>query len=196
MGKSAMNQPISPAQGTRLLELARSTLECRLLGSGEVSRTGLDDETLQQQCGTFVTLKINDVLRGCIGNLEADGPIVDSIERNALNAALHDHRFTSLTADELGNVHIDISILSKPERLDYRGGEELVNKLRPLVDGVILRLGQKSATFLPQVWSQLPDPGTFLEHLSHKAGLSPLLWKKEHLDIYTYQVQCFEEDEK
>jgi len=196
MDWSIIKQSICPESGKRLLELARSTLEFRLGVANEVGRSGLDDEALQQQCGTFVTLKIKDVLRGCIGNLEADGPIVDSIERNALNAAFHDHRFEPLNAEELGRVHIDISILSKPERLDYSDGDDLISKLRPLVDGVILRHGQKGATFLPQVWSQLPDPETFLEHLCRKAGLSPSLWQNEHLDIYIYQVQCFEEDNK
>ncbi len=78
MRGSTMRGNISPAQGMRLLELARSTLEYRLGVSGEVGRSGLGDESLQQQCGTFVTLKINDALRGCIGNLEADGPLVGS----------------------------------------------------------------------------------------------------------------------
>jgi len=196
MDWSIIKQSISPESGTRLLELARSALEFRLGVANEVGRSGLDDESLQQQCGTFVTLKIKDVLRGCIGNLEADGPIVDSIERNVLNAAFHDHRFEPLSAEELAGLHIDISILSKPERLDYSGGDDLVSKLRPLVDGVILRHGQKGATFLPQVWSQLPNPETFLEHLCRKAALSPSLWRDEHLDIYIYQVQCFEEDNK
>ena len=196
MDWSIIKQSISPESGTRLLELARSVLEFRLGVANEVGRSGLDDESLQQQCGTFVTLKIKDVLRGCIGNLETDGPIVDSIERNVLNAAFHDHRFEPLSAEELAGLHIDISILSKPERLDYSGGDDLVSKLRPLVDGVILRHGQKGATFLPQVWSQLPNPETFLEHLCRKAGLSPSLWRDEHLDIYIYQVQCFEEDNK
>lgn len=196
MDWSIIKQSISPELGARLLELARSTLEFRLGVAPEVNRSGLDDESLQQQCGTFVTLKISDVLRGCIGNLEADGPIVDSIERNVLNAAFHDHRFEPLNAEELGKIHIDISILSKPERLDYSGSGDLISKLRPLVDGVILRHGQKGATFLPQVWSQLPDPETFLEHLCRKAGLSPSLWQNEHPEIYIYQVQCFEEDKK
>jgi AmmeMemoRadiSam system protein A len=196
MWGSTMRGNISPAQGKRLLELARSTLEYRLGVSGEVGRSGLEEESLQQQCGTFVTLKINDALRGCIGNLEADGSLVDSIERNALNAAFHDHRFQPLGAEELARVEIDISILSSPERLDYRDGNDLVSKLRPLVDGVILRHGRSSATFLPQVWSQLPNPVTFLEHLCQKAGLSPSLWQKEHPDIYIYQVQCFEEEKR
>jgi len=189
-----MRKNISPAQGRRLLERVRSILEYRLGLSAESGRSGLEDEPLQQQCGTFVTLKINGALRGCIGNIEADGPLVEAIERNALSAAFHDHRFKPLGAEELARVEIDISILSSPERLDYRDGDDLVSKLRPLVDGVILRHGGSSATFLPQVWSQLPNPVIFLEHLCRKAGLSPSLWQQEHPDIYIYQVQCCEEE--
>jgi len=191
-----MKQHISSAHGVRLLELARATLEQRLGVSAGYSRNGLDDELLQLKCGTFVTLKIKDALRGCIGNLEADGTIVDSIERNAIQAAFHDHRFEPLTAEELGKVHIDISILSRPERLVYQDGEDLTQKLRPRIDGVILRHGTKGATFLPQVWSQLPDPVLFLNHLCQKAGLSQSLWKTAHPEIMIYQVQCFEEDQQ
>jgi len=188
--------PLDNHQGSRLLELARSALEYRLGLSPGVTRNDLDDGSFRQQCGTFVTLKSNDVLRGCIGNLEADGSIVDAVERNALNAAFNDHRFQPLKAEELDGITIDISILSKPEVLDYSDSEDLISKLRPMVDGVILRHGKKGATFLPQVWSQLPDPEQFLEHLCRKAGLSPGMWQQEHLDIYIYQVQCFEEDKR
>ena len=196
MDNPELKQPVGLSQGRRLLELARSTLEHRLGRVPEVRREGLDDAALQRRCGTFVTLKINDTLRGCIGNLEAAGSIVDSIERNAVQAAFHDHRFQPLTAEELENVAIDISILSKPERLEYRDGADLCARLRPLIDGVILRHGGKGATFLPQVWSQLPEAETFLEHLCQKAGLPGSFWQDEHPDIYTYQVQIFREDKR
>ena len=191
-----MKQPVGLPQGRRLLELARSTLEHRLGRVAEVSREDLDDEALQRRCGTFVTLKLNDTLRGCIGNLEADSSIVDSVERNAVQAAFHDHRFQPLTLEELENVLIDISILSTPERLEYRDGADLCTRLRPLIDGVILRHNGKGATFLPQVWGQLPDAKTFLGHLCLKAGLSGSVWEREHPDIYTYQVQIFSEDRR
>ena len=188
--------PLDSHHGSRLLELARSVLAYRLGVSSGVNRSDLDDGSFRQQCGAFVTLKCNGVLRGCIGNLEADGSIVDAVERNALNAAFNDHRFQPLRAEELDGITIDISILSKPEVLDYSDSQDLISTLRPMVDGVILRHGKKGATFLPQVWSQLPDPEQFLEHLCRKAGLPPGIWQQEHLDIYIYQVQCFEEDNR
>ncbi|MEE4164412.1 MAG: AmmeMemoRadiSam system protein A [Desulfocapsaceae bacterium] len=196
MNSPAKKQPVGLSQGRRLLELARATLEHRLGILAEVDRHGLDDESLQQPCGTFVTLKINDGLRGCIGNLEADGSIVDSVEHNALHAAFHDHRFQPLTAEELERVDIDISILSTPERLKYLDYADLKARLRPLVDGVILRHGGKRATFLPQVWSQLPEADSFLEHLCLKAGLPAAVLQREHLDIFTYQVQSFKENKR
>ena len=181
--------------GSRLLELARSALEYRLGLSSGVNRSDLDEESFRQQCGTFVTLKNNKVLRGCIGNLEADGSIVDAVERNALNAAFNDHRFQPLKAEELDGITIDISILSRPEVLDYRDSEDLISKLRPMVDGVILRHGKKGATFLPQVWAQLPDPEQFLEHLCRKAGLEADAWQDPDLEVSTYQVQYFKDHE-
>lgn len=191
-----MKQVISISRGARLLQLARSVLSCRLGLSSDVDRGDLDDDPFQRHCGTFVTLKIGDSLRGCIGNLEAEGSLVESIERNALGAAFHDHRFKPLTPEELEEVRIDISLLSSPVLLNYRDGDDLIKKLNPQTDGVILRHGRSGATFLPQVWHQLPDPVAFLEHLCRKAGLTETVWRTEHPDIYIYQVQCFEEEKR
>jgi AmmeMemoRadiSam system protein A len=116
------------------------------------------------------------------------------IKRNAVNAAFHDPRFAPLKADELDQVGIEISILTEPQPLEYRGSKDLLTKLRPHVDGVILRKGKASATFLPQVWEQLPKPEHFLSHLCRKAGLSADTWEKTQLEISTYQVQYFEEE--
>jgi AmmeMemoRadiSam system protein A len=140
-----------------------------------------------------VTLTINKQLRGCIGNLDAEDSIVDGIERNAVNAAFCDPRFPPLKANELDRVEIEVSILTKPQPLEYRDSNDLLSKLRVNVDGVILQKGSASATFLPQVWEQLPQPESFLSHLCTKAGLPADTWKKGNLDILTYQVQYFEE---
>ena len=141
-----------------------------------------------------MTLTINKQLRGCIGNLDSTDSIVDGIERNAINAAFRDPRFPPLKADELNRVDIEVSILTEPQPLEYRDSKDLLSKLRVNVDGVILRKGSASATFLPQVWEQLPQPETFLSHLCTKAGLPADTWRKGNLDILTYQVQCFEEE--
>jgi len=185
---------LTNTQGTFLLQLARSTILKKLTGEGTIP--SLEDAALKRSGGTFVTLKLGGKLRGCIGNLEPAGSIYEAIKRNALSAAFQDYRFSPLTLDELERVHIDISILTPATALSYVDAQDLLQKLHPGVDGVILRQGPAAATFLPQVWEQLPRPEDFLGHLCRKAGLSERTWRDVHPEILVYQVQCFEEEKK
>ncbi len=188
-------QSLNEEQGQILLKLARQTIEEKLeKHSIKVDPDSMMDSALNEKRGTFVTLTINNQLRGCIGNLDATDSILNGIERNAINAAFHDPRFPPLKDDELNRVDIEVSILTEPQPLEYQDSQDLLSKLRVNVDGVILRKGSASATFLPQVWEQLPQPEKFLSHLCTKAGLPADEWKKGNLDILTYQVQCFEEE--
>lgn len=180
---------------TRLLRLARASISQRLGGCGEKPEGSGDEPLLQERLATFVTLKTGGKLRGCIGNLEPLDTLAESVSRNSVSAAFHDHRFTPLTREELADVEIEISVLTPPEPLEYRDGDELREKLRPGVDGVILRHGRNGATFLPQVWEQLPEPNVFLDHLCLKAGLSRKLWNRDHPEISVYQVEHFGECE-
>ncbi len=187
---------LSEEQGRQLIRSARNTIADKLAGSPirtENEKNDPPDPALLARCGTFVTLKIAGTLRGCIGNLEPVSSIYEGIQRNALNAAFHDPRFPKLREEELGKVRIDISILTRPQPLTYEDGEDLVSRLRPGIDGVILGLGHHRATFLPQVWEQLPRAEDFLGHLCRKAGLSPTAWRDSHPEVELYQVQCFEE---
>jgi AmmeMemoRadiSam system protein B/AmmeMemoRadiSam system protein A len=188
-------QPLSHEQGQVLVKLARQTVMERL-GQKMADTLALDltDMDFQLRRGTFVTLHINGQLRGCIGSLAARESIIDSVKQNAINAAFRDPRFPPLTAEELDAVDFEVSLLSEPQPLEYRDSEDLLNKLRVNVDGVIIRKGSNSATYLPQVWKQLPRPEDFLSHLCKKAGLSFNAWKKTHLEVLTYQVQYFEEE--
>jgi len=189
------SQPLKPHQGQALVKLARQTIAERLgKKSITVDPDAMVDIAFQDHRGTFVTLTINKQLRGCIGNLDATESILAGIKRNAVNAAFHDPRFPALKAHELDRVDIEISILTEPKRLEYGDGKDLLSRLRVHVDGVILSKGASSATFLPQVWEQLPRPDKFLSHLCMKAGLPADDWKKSRLDILTYQVQYFEEE--
>lgn len=190
-----MQDHLTEEQGRLLLRLARETI-AEKLGKKVERKNDTVNPALQAECGTFVTLKIKGQLRGCIGNLEPVGSIYEGIRSNALNAAFQDYRFPELTAEELTLVHIDISILTRPQPLEYRDGADLVARLRPGVDGVILRLGRGVATFLPQVWEQLPLAEDFLTHLCRKAGLSETAWQDSHPEVETYQVQCFEEGKR
>lgn len=188
-------QSLNREQGQMLVKLARKTIEERFdKCSIKVNQDLMNDSAFREKRGTFVTLTINNQLRGCIGNLDSTDSIVEGIERNAINAAFRDPRFPPLKANELDRVEIEVSILTEPQPLIYRDSKDLLSKLRVHVDGVILRKGSTSATFLPQVWEQLPQPETFLSHLCTKAGLPADTWKKGNFDILTYQVQCFEEE--
>lgn len=188
-----MSHRLSREQGQLLLTLARTTLKHKLAGGNTPKKP--DDPALWSSAATFVTLKISGNLRGCIGNLQPAGALWEGIRDNAINAAFHDPRFSVLKPEELEKVHLDISILSPPQPLTYSNPEALLTQLRPGIDGVIVRDGRRSATFLPQVWQQLPDPQQFLGHLCLKAGLSERAWREKTLEIQIYQVQCFAEEE-
>ena len=185
-------------QGQLLVKLARKTIREELSGKSPDTESdslssALKDEKFQAQCGTFVTLKIEGQLRGCIGNLMSTESVLDDVKRNAINAAFHDPRFSSLSAAELDRAHIEVSILTEPMPLEYQDPQDLIQKLRVNVDGVIIRKGHANATFLPQVWEQLPQPENFLNHLCLKAGLPSDAWKHSKLEVLTYQVQYFQE---
>jgi AmmeMemoRadiSam system protein A len=126
--------------------------------------------------------------------LNAVESVVDGVKRNAANAAFGDPRFNNLQPAELDKTDIEISILTEPQPLAYKDGADLIAKLRPDIDGLIIRKGASSATFLPQVWEQLPEPEAFLSHLCRKAGLSANAWEDGQLEVKTYQVQYFHEE--
>ena len=189
-----VSKQISSGHGPRLLKLVRETIGLRLGLIEKVDQSGLDGEALNQDLATFITLKKDGQLRGCIGNLEPTGPLLESLSQNARHAAFNDHRFTPLNAEEFDQVLIDISILGRPVQLTYEDGNDLLARLRPGIDGVILKKDKARATFLPQVWKQLPEPQQFMEHLCRKAGLSPMAWRDKDIEIYLYQVQSFKEE--
>ncbi|MEJ2101448.1 MAG: AmmeMemoRadiSam system protein A [Desulfobacterales bacterium] len=192
------SQNLSPEQGQLLVKLARQTLMERFgkqVPQGKIDslNTALKDPCFQRPCGTFVTLKIKGQLRGCIGNLTSNESLASGVRRNAINAAFHDPRFAPLSASELDLVEIEISILTEPKPMNYQDTADLLSMLRPGVDGVTICLGHASATFLPQVWEQLPEPREFLAHLCMKAGLAADAWKMHRIEVSTYQVQYFED---
>jgi AmmeMemoRadiSam system protein A len=197
-GDVAMNEPqrLSEDEGRYLLWVARKTIENRLANREDppVKWKEVPDK-FKEKTGTFVTLTIDRTLRGCIGHIIPRETLIEGIVENAVNAAFRDPRFPPLTRKELDKIEIEVSILTPPKRLSYEGVEDLLKRLRPGVDGVILKKGYYEATFLPQVWQQLPDKEEFLSHLCVKAGLSPSSWKTENLEISTYQVQAFEEEQ-
>jgi AmmeMemoRadiSam system protein A len=179
-----------------LLKLARVTIERALSGEVQGERDDFQPSSrLQEPGAAFVTLHTNaGLLRGCIGSLQARRSLFDDVRNNALAAAFQDPRFPPLTLHELPDVVIEVSVLSRPEVLQYMDATDLVQKLRPGIDGVILESGWHRSTFLPQVWDQLPSHEDFLGHLCIKAGLSAGAWRNASMKISTYQVEEFDEE--
>jgi len=182
--------------GQALVALARNSIAERIALNFQVDESLddlLEDKRLKVKSGTFVTLNKKGSLRGCIGNLIPSETIIESVKRNAINAAFHDYRFDPLTPKELDDVEIEVSILTEPEPLKYEDPADLISKLKPGEDGVIIRCGASRATFLPKVWEQLSEPQDFLNHLCLKAGLAADAWLTSKLEVLIYQVQYFEE---
>lgn len=140
----------------------------------------------------FVTLTEAGRLRGCIGSLEAHRPLGEDLEHNARAAAFSDPRFPPVTLEELAELRVEVSVLTPATALTFNDEADALAQLRPGVDGVILEHGWHRATFLPQVWEQLPDPSLFMSHLKRKAGLSADFWAKD-VRLSRYGVEKFGE---
>jgi AmmeMemoRadiSam system protein A len=187
-----MPDQLSDLERSELLKIARQALEAAVNGQPfpKLERDQMPSSFLEQGA-VFVTLTRHGELRGCIGALEAYQPLVDDVREHAAAAALQDYRFPPVTTDEVSEIKIEISRLTRPTPLSYRDTADLLNKLRPNVDGVILRDGWRRATFLPQVWEKIESPEEFLAHLCYKMGAAPNLWQHKKLDVFIYQVEEF-----
>jgi len=141
---------------------------------------------------SFVTLEEGGELRGCMGHLEGVQPLVVDVVENAYNAAFRDPRFPPLQDDELTLVSIEISVLTPAEPLYFDSEADLLSRIEPRRDGLILRAGAARGTFLPSVWESLPEPDDFLRHLKQKAGLRPDFWSEE-IQIWRYRTESFSE---
>jgi AmmeMemoRadiSam system protein A len=183
-------------QGSRkreLLTAARKAISGRLKGEDSLPEM-VDDPVFSGRAATFVTLKISGRLRGCIGTLEPVSSLWQSVCDNAVSAAFNDQRFPPLNRRELDRVEIEISVLTPPVVLDYQDSADLLDKLCPGEDGVIIKDGHFGATFLPQVWQQLPSPEPFLDQLCLKAGLDKGGWRDRQLEVSTYRSFSFKEE--
>jgi AmmeMemoRadiSam system protein A len=179
-----------------LLRLARVSIE-RAVAGLPLPDLVLEDYSpeLQQDGAAFITLTKQGRLRGCIGTLEAYQPLVQDVCEHAVAAAMSDYRFSPVTLEELPEIQIEISRLTEPQPLSFETPDELVATLRPNLDGVMLKEGSRRSTFLPQVWESLPQPEDFLAHLCKKMGVPPDRWKRSGLQVFTYQVEKFTEEE-
>ncbi|MFQ6023566.1 MAG: AmmeMemoRadiSam system protein A [Acidiferrobacterales bacterium] len=183
------NEGTLPAEDRQtLLVLARTSIERGL--QGEELRIDLVDysERLQVPRASFVTIRVVEELRGCIGSLEATHGLAVDVVRNAHAAAFSDPRFPALTMREFTDLQVHISVLSAPESLSFASEDDLIQQLRPQIDGVILEEGTCRATYLPSVWEALPDPREFLQQLKRKAGLPPDHWS-EKIKVQRYTTE-------
>jgi AmmeMemoRadiSam system protein A len=183
--------PFSESQRRLLLSTAWQSIS-HGLETGHPLKVEVDrfETPLNEPGASFVTLHSRQELRGCIGTLEAHRPLICDVAENAFSAAFRDPRFAPVKNSELDDIHLDISVLSRAEPLTFESEQDLLQKIRPVVDGLILQDGSFRGTFLPSVWKSLPNPEEFLQHLKLKAGLPAHHWS-ETLEAWRYTTESF-----
>ncbi len=175
--------------GNVLLPIARAAISSAL----NVPRAADESASwLAEHGACFVTLTQHGALRGCIGSLQAHRPLLTDVKSNAVSAAFRDPRFAPLRAAELDITRVEISLLSPAEAMNYRDEADALAQLRPNEDGLIFEYAHYRSTFLPQVWEQLPQPGEFMAHLKHKAGLPVDFWSSG-VKLSRYSVKKWKE---
>ena len=180
------------ALGKTLLALARASI-AHHFGAPMPEAVATPEYIRMQQPGAcFVTLTKQGRLRGCIGTLEAWRALQDDVRENALAAAFRDPRFPPLSATELAETRVEVSLLSSPQPMTFRCESDALAQLQPGLDGIVLEHAGHRATFLPQVWEQLPEPVQFMAHLKQKAGLPAEFWS-DNIRLSRYRVEKWKE---
>lgn len=182
--------PLTEAQRAVLLSTARQSIEYGLSRQSAMPVDPQPQPPLDRPGASFVTLHDNGQLRGCIGSLEAQRPLLADVAANAYAAAFRDPRFPPLQPAELAGLDIDVSVLSQPEEMQFSDQPDLLAQIRPGVDGLILEDRGRRGTFLPSVWKSLPDAAAFLQHLKLKAGLPADHWS-DSLRVWRYTTESF-----
>ncbi len=184
---------ISQEEGKGLVYLAKKAIEEYLRNNIVIDLKEIPYENWKKEGASFVTLERKDTgqLRGCIGSIIPHQPLYKDVIHNAIAAATKDPRFIPVDLNEIPYLKTKVSILSYPMKLEYADPQDLLNKINPFEDGLILKLGEYQGTFLPDVWQQLPDKKQFLTHLCMKAGLTGDCWYKYHPDIFVYKTKVF-----
>lgn len=143
---------------------------------------------LETRLASFVTLLEGGILRGCIGSIVPHQPLVVDVCQNARSAAFKDPRFTPVQANEFEKLQFSISLLTRPVQINFENEEDLLEKLQPEIDGVIIRDAGRQAVYLPEVWKQIPDKKEFLNSLKQKAGL-PKEWFSDTFEAYRFRTE-------
>lgn len=177
-----------------LLKLARQTLEEYFVAGNKLKADEKKvAKNLREKRATFVTLSKNGELRGCIGQILPKFPLYRDVVNNTLSAAFADTRFPQLKYEELKNLKIEISVLTVPKRIIYDDTEDLLKKIKAGEYGIIMQSVFSQATFLPDVWKDLPKIADFLSNLSLKAGLGPDAWKNPDCEFFYYRTESISE---
>ncbi|MCA9935964.1 MAG: AmmeMemoRadiSam system protein A [Ardenticatenaceae bacterium] len=189
-------QMLDTEMGVQLVQIARRSLEQYVRHKQHYSPdlNQLPHSVCQPGC-SFVTLTDHGWLRGCIGNTQARWALAEDVARNAVAAASRDPRFSPVTSRELEDIRLEVTLLTPPQELTYHTYEDLLGKLRPRVDGVMLTWDLRRGLLLPQVWDRIPEPVEFLRAITHKAGIPQheLMMYPPTISVHTFQVQHFHE---
>ncbi|NPA13298.1 MAG: AmmeMemoRadiSam system protein A [Aquificae bacterium] len=188
---------ITPEEGRGLVKLARMAIQEYLTKGIKIDLVEVPYESWKKKGASFVTIEKSPThqLRGCIGSIIPHQPLYKDVIDNAISAATSDPRFPPLTPEELDDVIIKVSILSFPQPLEYKDPYDLLEKITPFRDGLIIKYGNHQATFLPDVWEELPDKKLFLSHLCQKAGLPADCWLTLPIQVFVYHTKVFSEED-
>jgi len=184
---------LTDADTELLFSIAREALRRSTIGGDHSWVPDLDrlPVALHRPAATFVTLHIDGELRGCVGSVEARLPLAWDVAKNAVAAGHHDPRFRPLAPHELDRLEVEVSILSPLRELPYSSFEDLIDKVRPGVDGVMVERGYQRGLLLPQVWESLPDRRRFLEHVAMKAGAGLEIYGDPSTKVYVFERTSF-----
>jgi AmmeMemoRadiSam system protein A len=177
---------MSGTRGERLLAIARDAIRA----GPDAIVPEWSEPWLRERAATFVTLRIDEALRGCIGSIEAVRMLGDDVHSNARAAAYRDPRFPPVSPSELPSLAVEVSVLSPRSPMGALTEDEALSQLRPGIDGIVLEYEGRRATFLPQVWETLPGPLEFLSHLRMKADLPARFWHPR-LQLSRYTVEKY-----
>ncbi|MBI2949726.1 MAG: AmmeMemoRadiSam system protein A [Verrucomicrobia bacterium] len=191
---SAATAKLTPEERRLLLDLARRSVEAAVKDEilPEIDPPP-GSKRLLQPSGCFVTLRNKGKLRGCLGQIFPRAALYRAVMHNARCAATGDPRFAHVQPDELQQIEIEISILAEPQPLRFDSPEELLTKLNPQADGVVLQIGERTATFLPQVWANIPDRVAFMDSLARKADCDEDAWRKPGASVSVYRAESFKD---
>jgi AmmeMemoRadiSam system protein A len=180
---------LSKQEKNRLVQIARQSME-NYLQKAKAPSFDISSNNLKKQKGAFVTVKVNGQLAGCIGRIEADIPLYETISKMAIEAAFRDPRFPGLKQEDLKIMDIEISVLSELKPVKD------INNIKVSRHGLLIKKGFNQGLLLPQVATEYNwNRKTFLQHTCLKAGLNKDCWKQQDTQIFLFEAEVFSEKE-